>query len=288
MKPRALEPLRWVGGKRTLAPAIMQHIPSLVNTYYEPFLGGGSIFLHTLLDKRAHRYRLGDINPNLINTWLCIKDFYNEFINIFKEFKLSYDCLPSMDLKREKYYEFRSAFSGIRLKGDESNTEAAALFMILNRTAFNALVRYNGKGEFNSAFGKRETVVVDIGRLKELNIALNSADIEFRCGQFDGWKDFEPEDFIYLDPPYHELGTRKIDLKTYSMEGFGDDDEERLKEFCDRIHRHKALFLLSNHKCVEIINRFHGYKHEMLESYKSFSGKARSRVKTLEVLIKNF
>jgi len=36
--------VKWVGGKRSLLPEIMQRVPADFNNYYEPFVGGGALF----------------------------------------------------------------------------------------------------------------------------------------------------------------------------------------------------------------------------------------------------
>lgn len=38
--------IQWVGGKRQLLERYMKIFPEKFNDYYEPFLGGGSMFFH--------------------------------------------------------------------------------------------------------------------------------------------------------------------------------------------------------------------------------------------------
>src|SRR5215813_9215874 len=37
--------IRWAGGKSRLLPRILPHVPVSIENYYEPFLGGGAVFL---------------------------------------------------------------------------------------------------------------------------------------------------------------------------------------------------------------------------------------------------
>jgi DNA adenine methylase len=216
--------------------------------------------------------------------WTVIRDHYDDLAAHIQEFKSGYDALEDMEAKRERYYWFRNEFNACPL-----SIRHAALFLTLNRTAFNALVRYNGKGNFNSAFGKRKVVAIDLCSIARLHRALNSADVTFQCGDFSQIETTRlgTGDFIYLDPPYHVLGTRKIDDKTYSKEGFVDADEQRLRVFCDQLDSAGATFLMSNHECPEILEYFHGYPYEKVVCYKSFTGKASSRSETKEILLGN-
>jgi DNA adenine methylase len=37
--------LKWAGGKTQLLPALLKNIPAQFDTYIEPFVGGGALFL---------------------------------------------------------------------------------------------------------------------------------------------------------------------------------------------------------------------------------------------------
>ena len=70
--------LRWAGGKQWLARTLLALVPDNDGTYYEPFLGGGSLFF-ALRPKRAV---LGDINGRLTETYQVVRDFPHELITI--------------------------------------------------------------------------------------------------------------------------------------------------------------------------------------------------------------
>jgi DNA adenine methylase len=283
---KLVSPFRWVGGKSSLSHEIMTRIPTKIMTYGEPFLGGGTIFLQVLAELRAQRYLLSDVNPHLINTWRCLKSHYKDLLNGLYQYKDYYDSQPSQDDRRAAYYSFRVEFNGMKL-GSDPDPQHAALFMTLNKTSFNALVRYNSKGHFNSAFGKRDTVVMEFDALNRVNAAMENRDINFYCGDFADLGPFKEGDFVYMDPPYHVLVDRKVDDTTYTKEGFSDKDERRLRSYCDNIASNGGRFLMSNHDCPEILEYFRGFPYQKVVSYKCFTGKATSRKETGEILLGN-
>jgi len=55
-------PLFYVGDKYKLMAQISELFPKEINTFYEPFVGGGTVFLNI----KANQYFLNDINAHLI------------------------------------------------------------------------------------------------------------------------------------------------------------------------------------------------------------------------------
>ena len=62
--------IKWSGSKRSQSETIKSYLPDSFNTYYEPFIGGGSM-LYAIHPKRAI---CGDICAPLINLWNEIKN----------------------------------------------------------------------------------------------------------------------------------------------------------------------------------------------------------------------
>jgi DNA adenine methylase len=42
--------LKWVGGKQQLLSQFEAHFPDEFSRYFEPFVGGGAVFFHLLVD----------------------------------------------------------------------------------------------------------------------------------------------------------------------------------------------------------------------------------------------
>ena len=67
--------IKWSGSKRSQANDIISYFPKEIATYYEPFCGGASI-LRALLDSdiKVHHYVASDLNKDLIDLFLAIKN----------------------------------------------------------------------------------------------------------------------------------------------------------------------------------------------------------------------
>ena len=70
--------LKWVGGKRKLLPLIQKHFPKEFSSYYEPFLGGGAVFLGTSIDVPSF---LSDVNSKLMDLYLTVRDHPKDLLD---------------------------------------------------------------------------------------------------------------------------------------------------------------------------------------------------------------
>lgn len=81
MKNNALRsPLFYVGDKYKIVNEIKSHFPNNIETFVEPFVGGGSVFMNV----SAQRFILNDIDKNIIeiHEMLCsYADFTSNFFD---------------------------------------------------------------------------------------------------------------------------------------------------------------------------------------------------------------
>ncbi len=71
-------------------------IPSKFNRYFEPFLGGGSMFFHLISDRNMKfSAYLSDINEELITAYKVVKNNVSELIQILKKHEREYKRNPS-------------------------------------------------------------------------------------------------------------------------------------------------------------------------------------------------
>lgn len=76
-----LEPIiKWPGGKEKELQQIIDHCPQHFENFYEPFVGGGSVFMAL----RAENYFINDFSAELTNLYHAIKDSDAEFFNLVR------------------------------------------------------------------------------------------------------------------------------------------------------------------------------------------------------------
>lgn len=227
--------LRWAGGKSWLVKHLQKLRTIEFNNYHEPFLGGGATFFSMNPQKQSY---LSDLNSDLINTYIALRDSVEEVIS----------KLDSFENTEEQYYIVRS-------KEFTNDIDKAAKFIYLNQTSYNGIYRVNLKGVYNVPYGFRKKDFLDPILLRSVSSSLANSSL-FQS-------DFEivkehilPNDFVFLDPPYtvshNDNGFIKYNEKLFSLE-----DQYRLSEMISFIKEHDAHYILTNaahHKVKEIFN----------------------------------
>jgi DNA adenine methylase len=174
--------LKWAGGKRWLAPRLVEMISRVTfSRYYEPFCGGAALFFQ-LAPKRAV---LSDTNTELINCYRQIKNDPESVISALRSFRNS----------EGSYYAVRDMHPRI-------DSRRAARILYLTTLAFNGIYRVNLRGEFNVPYGyKTHLEPCDVQRIRSASKLLQCARL-FVADFEDVTAEVTPRDLIYFDPPY--------------------------------------------------------------------------------------
>jgi DNA adenine methylase len=244
---RAKPFLKWAGGKTQLITEIENNLPrSVINgkfTFIEPFVGSGAV-LFWMLDKfpNIEKAVINDINEDLINTYRTIQSTPRELISALEVLQEEYHALEGLDeKKKEYYYQKRELFN----RREQEQIVHSALFIFLNRTCFNGLYRVNRKNEYNVPMGsyKRPTIC-DKDNILAVSCALQK--VELLCGDFEQTLDYARDNTLfYFDPPYKPL-SETSNFNSYAKDEFGDNEQIRLRDFCDRLDSHGYSWILSN------------------------------------------
>src|SRR3989338_3368317 len=80
--------VKWAGGKKQLLLQFKSLLPRKIERYIEPFLGGGAVAFHILTNhSEVKEVILSDVNEELINTYMQVKNNVEELIIKLKEHK---------------------------------------------------------------------------------------------------------------------------------------------------------------------------------------------------------
>ena len=239
--------LKWAGGKTQLIAEIEKNLPASVIhkkfIYIEPFVGSGAVLFWMLNNfPQIEKAVINDINEDLINTYRTIKSTSKELISVLEILQEEYHSLDSSaDKKKEYYYQKRELFNNRQ----QESTIHSALFIFLNRTCFNGLYRVNRKNEFNVPIGSyQKPTICDKSNLLSVSELLQK--VELLCGDFEQTVHFsDSNSLFYFDPPYKPL-SETSKFNAYAKDEFNDNEQIRLKKFCDQLDSLGYSWLLSN------------------------------------------
>lgn len=258
--------LKWPGGKRwisdTLAGLIRER---LFGVYYEPFLGGGSVFFAL----RPRHAVISDVNKDLINTYRIVRDRAPEVVRRLKRLRVD-----------------RDTFIRLRELEPSDPIRRAVRFLYLNRTAFGGIYRVNREGKFNVPFGGGERTPEILWRqslLLQASELLSSVRIRR--------SDFEPimeraqrGDVVYCDPTY-TVAHESNGFIRYNERNFSWADQVRLADAAKRASMRGATVFVSNAEHVCIRQLYADGVFRVLERNSRVSSDVKKRRSVRELLI---
>lgn len=288
--------IKWVGGKSQLIDQLDMQLPADFGnwenaTYIEPFVGGGAMLFYMLQRyPNIEHAVINDINPDLVTCYRTVRDNPKQLIESLADIEMAYLALETEERRKDFFMATRERYNEKRLGPIENTTK----FFFLNRTCFNGLYRVNKKGLFNVPFGKYsnpticdpETILKDSELLQRVEILNGDFEATFEYAQGNS--------FFYFDPPYRPLSDTSS-FNDYAKESFNDDDQIRLKVYCDRIDEAGFHFMLSNSDCKgknENDNFFDvlygAYQIERVWASRSINSNPAKRGKLTEILVHNY
>jgi len=226
--------LKWCGGKRALLPSILPLVPPAVDTYYEPFLGGGAVFFALASERRFARAVLSDINLELVRSYRALQADVDSVLR----------ALDRHVHTKEHYLRIRE-----QQPAHLSDAACAARMIVLNRAGFNGLYRVNRQGQFNVPFGRQRLLdgFIQPERLRAAAAALDDARVEICHGDFREAQP-GPTDFAYYDPPYVPV-SKTAGFTSYAGTRFGAEEHAALAQLIRDHNREQIPALLSNSDC---------------------------------------
>lgn len=267
--------ISYAGGKTKLLPQILKLLPQRINHYFEPFVGGGSVFMAFINNNiNCNGFTITDINQRLINCYQVIKNNVEDLINELHKDNYKNE-LPFFIKNKDRFNE----------DSPKSSVEEAALFIYLNKCCFNGLYRENSSGKFNVAFGTmKNSTIYDDTLLRNISSALQINNVDIHWADYSQILDVVEEgDFVYMDPPYDNTFT------DYTQNKFDKSNQLQVKAFFDELTKKNVKCMLSNSSTDFINDLYKDYNiHKVYAKYSiNRNGEERKNLKE-EVIIINY
>jgi len=243
-----------------------------MDTYIEPFVGGGALFFH-LNPKKAV---ISDVHTELMDFYGSIKEGHKEKI---------YSFMLKHENEEETYYKVRDDFQSCSLDEQAMGNETlqnAMRFYYLRKTCFRGMLRYNKQGKFNIPFGRYKTYRFEDIKNKEYEDLLKTTEV--RCEKFESiFEEYnDQKNFMFLDPPYDS------EFTDYGYCKFDKTDHIRLAELF-KSTKIRCLMVIAKTPFIETL-----YQGCIVEEYeknyrfKIHSGRVGNEINRKHLIIMNY
>jgi DNA adenine methylase len=264
MSSNSLKPLiKWSGGKKDEIPNFQTYIPNDINTYLEPFIGGGALYFHLNPRKSV----ISDVHSELI-------DFYKSV----KEGKLDdiYTFMKEHDNDEKIYYNVRDQFH------PENALDNAKRFYYLRKTCYRGMLRYNKKGKFNIPYGRYKTFNFEDLKNKNYEKLLKNTEIYKESFEYIFKNYNQKENFMFLDPPYDS------EFTDYGYCSFGKEEHKKLAK-CFKETTIRCLMIIGKTDFItELYKDFIVDEYDKKYRFKIHSGRVGNEINTKHLIIKNY
>jgi DNA adenine methylase len=296
--------LKWVGGKTQIIDKLVADFPVEINNYREAFLGGGSVLFTLLSFVKSGIIRIHgniyayDLNEPLIYIYKNIQTHHTELYDTLQSIIMDFnECgngtinrtptnLEEAKVAKENYYYWiRSKYNKLCLN-DKKGTLGSAMFIFLNKTCFRGVFRVGPKG-FNVPYGHyNNPEIINKENLEEIHNLIQN--VVFECRDFNtSLTNTEPNDFVYLDPPYApETDTSFVG---YTENGFNIENHNNLFKLIHTLTDTNKKIMLSNADVSLVRENFTNEKYNTLSILCKRSINSKNPdAKAKEVIIKNY
>jgi DNA adenine methylase len=252
-----------------LLPRILPYVPMAIQDYYEPFLGGGAVFL-ACKRRIAGKAHLSDLNDHLICAWTMIRDNPGE-LKVLLDWYLENDG-------KEFYYEVRASAPNEAL-------QKAARFLYLNGVSWNHLWRENSKtGAMNVPWGDRKFKGFSQQELVDIATILQGVSITNRDFR-EVISSARAGDFVYLDPPYLPIFSKPeiekeptAKFNKYTSKTFELPDLVDLAELCVELTSRGVNWIMSNRDTQIVRDLFSAFKIISFTARRALAAQSRREV----------
>ncbi|WAH36543.1 Dam family site-specific DNA-(adenine-N6)-methyltransferase [Alicyclobacillus dauci] len=258
--------LKWAGSKYRVLPHIRKMLPES-GRIIEPFCGSCAVSLNV----HHSAYVLNDSNADLICLYETLRDEGAQFIAYCRRFFTAETNCPDV------YYRLRAEYNQT-----EDKRYKSALFLYLNRHAYNGLYRTNLRGDHNVPFGRYRKPYFPEREMTAFYERFHTA--QFLSLDFETvMRAAQPGDVIYADPPYVPL-SNTANFTSYQAGGFNLDEQRRLARVAEEVANRGVPVLVSNHATEFTKQIYRAAEWVTFDVQRNISRDASNRGRAREIL----
>ena len=210
-------PLRYPGGKSRGMKYLDQHFPNNIEEYREPFVGGGSVFLHARQKYPNAKFWINDAYYNLYCFWKELRDNGDRLIDRLRDLKTFYhEDMTNKEIKehvKKEGLEGKEKSEFIKKqteKGrilfdhakeaieDATSFDKAVYFYVLNKCSYSGLTE---SGTFSPQASIQNFSLLGVSKLKKVSDLLQGVKITNKdySALLEGTR---RDVLVFMDPPY--------------------------------------------------------------------------------------
>jgi DNA adenine methylase len=192
---KVVTPLRYPGGKSRALGEIATYAPTGFATYWEPFVGGGSVFLHFRQQYPDCDFWINDLNTELYYFWRELQQHGEQLADEVAKIK------EATTDGKGLFYELRDVDVNTL-----SDIERAVRFFVLNRIGFSGTVESGGfsQGAYEGRF--TDSAIARLRQTIPLLEGVRITNLDYR----EMLQDLAENVFVFLDPPYYSATKSRL------------------------------------------------------------------------------
>jgi DNA adenine methylase len=237
--------IRYAGGKTRAQKILEKYIPKDVKKVVSPFIGGGvfELYLNKYRDIEIDGY---DIFDYLVNFWQVILN-ENTKEKFIKEI-LKY--IPNRDFYYQKREELLDIYKNNK---DIDKIKKATLYYFSHQFSYGPMFL----GWPSSAYLKEKIFQNKIEKIRDFKVNKFSV----KQSDFEAVIKNNPNEFLYLDPPYFLDGDSKVFKGIYPNTNWAIHHKNFNHDLLNKLLKnHKGGFVLSYNNCDDVKEMYKGYE----------------------------
>lgn len=266
-------PLRYPGGKSRAMKFLSEHFPQDIQSYVEPFLGGGSVALWVTQQYPHATIHVNDAYHPLYCFWQQLQHQGKEMADRLEDLKRSTE--HSQDDQKELYYNAQKIMHDDLL----DPFAIACSFYIANKCSFSGLAT----SSFSQQAYHGNFTINSIRKLPDYQMLIAGwmiSNLDYSYFMVDA----SIADFIFLDPPY--------DIKSFLYGKGGDKhksfDHDEFKNQVDGLNTRFMITYNANPKLIDLYKTYYCLQWDLKYTMRSTGTYRQDQKDRKELLITNY